>query len=157
MRRFALFSSILLMLVGGSCAVLDQGEDPHEVGLLITNANCVGDVCTAVRVRAFPDNQPLTPGGRWSIDLGVVSARTACLVLPAYREFHVTGVPSGETRVWYWNTSKGVSLGAEDPSVPGFFAGSTTASFVPADAEGWSISLPGTSAAVPSAPCTPEP
>ena len=156
MRRSALFSAFLLMLVGGACAVVDQGEDPHEVGLLITNGTCDGAVCSPIRVRAFPDNQPHTPGGPWSFDLGVISTRTACLALPASREFRVTAVPSGETTVWYWDTSKGVSLGAQDPAEQGFFAHSTTASFVPADAEGWSVSLPGTSAAVPSARCTPE-
>ena len=156
MRRSGLFSSLLLILVGGSCAVFDQGEDPQEVGLLITNGTCDGDVCSPIRVRAFPDNQPHTPGGPWSIDLGVVTGRTACLMLPASQEARVTAAGTGETKTWSWSTARGTSLGADDSSEAWFFAHSTTPSFIPADAAGWSITLPGTGAAVPSGRCTPE-
>ena len=152
--RFAPGLSLaLLLLTAASCSVLEDSE-PQEIGLLVTNTTCAGDVCTPIRVRAFPDNQPLWPGGPWSIDLGVVSTRTACLKLPATSEAHLNRGEEG-SRTWYWTTARGTSLGSQDPGDGWPWASSSTPSFVPADAEGWRVSLPGDGAPVPSGPCTP--
>ena len=58
----------LLIAGAPACSVFD--EAPRPVSLLVTNATCNPGPCTAIRVLAFPDDQPRTPGGLWSLDLG---------------------------------------------------------------------------------------
>lgn len=42
---------------------------------------CGANGCTAFHVLAFPENQPATPGGFWSVDLGEVTTVSACLTI----------------------------------------------------------------------------
>ena len=128
-------------------------ETPPPVHLLVTNVTCSPGPCTAIRVLAFPDNQPHTPGGLWSLDLGTVASASACLTIPAGAKFDVTG-PEGTT-TYRWTTDRPVSLGALLPSQNPLQATPTTASFVPTSAGGWAVALPDTAPAAPVESCTP--
>ena len=130
-------------------------EPARPVTVLVTNTSCTPGPCVPLRVLAFPDNQPHTPGGLWRIELGVVSTASACMTIPASAEFRVTGPPEGTT-VFRWNTGNGVSLGSLLPGEPAAPAGPSTSSFVPMSESGWTVTLPGgTHAAEAAAACSP--
>lgn len=141
----------LLIAGAAACAGLDQAAQPVHV--LVTNATCSSGQCTAIRVRAFPDNQPHTPGGLWSLDLGTVSSASACLTIPATAKFEVTG-PEGTT-TYRWTTDRPLSLGALLPSESALQAAPSTTSFVPSSADGWAVTLPTAASASPTKACTP--
>ena len=68
-----------------------------SVRLLVTNSACTPGPCQTVEVLAFPRNFPHTPGGRWRIELGTLSAASACLAIPPEAKFllveqHMNGV-----------------------------------------------------------------
>ena len=141
----------LLIAGAPACSVFD--EAPRPVSLLVTNATCNPGPCTAIRVLAFPDDQPRTPGGLWSLDLGTVTAASACLTIPAAAHFDVTG-PEGTT-TYRWTTNRPMSLGALPPSQGTIQAAPSTASFTPARADGWAVELPDASVASPARACGP--
>ena len=112
--------------------------------------------CTSQEVLAFPTNQPNTPGGFWSLDLGTMSAPQLCITIPASATFRVIGLNadgSADTTKFIWTTELPVTLGVQGPSASRIMASPSTSEFVPATASGWSITLPGGSRVVPAATC----
>ena len=145
---------ILFVIVSCSSAT----EPRSGVTLLVTNGTCQGGQCDTLRVLGFPSNQPGTPGGLWSLDLGLVTTSQACLTLPPSAAFHVIGVRgdgAADTTTFTWTSAKSLSLGAQPPSSSRLQASPSTDPFVPASAAGWRITVPGGSQATPSSVCTP--
>jgi len=128
------------------------------VTLLVRNATCHAGGCDSLEVLAFPSDQPETPGGYWSLDIGLVTTPSACLTLPPSAKFLVISEParsSADTSTTTWTSTIALSLGALKPGSPALFASPSTATFVPGDATGWSITLPTGSYAAPGPACTP--
>lgn len=148
-----------LLLALASVAIAACGKDalaPRSgVTLLVTNATCLTGPCDSLTILAFPSNQPNTPGGYWSLDLGTMTTSQKCFVLQPSANFYVISEPSADTTTFTWTTLLPLSLGAERQPVNFLFSAPTTTAFVPANAAGWSITLPTDSAATPSAACTP--
>ena len=142
---------LLVALVACSSAV----EPASSVTLLVRNATCDPGPCQAIRVLAFPQNQPLTPGGPWKIDLGVVSGAQACLTVPATTKFTVTDAGTGASTVTTWTSRDSLSLASWPPSTPLFMANPATASFVPGNSGSWIVTLPGTAAPIAASTCAP--
>jgi hypothetical protein len=154
LRRFPTVALVLFLTISCSSSI----EPRSGVTLLVTNGTCQGGHCDSLRVLGFPSNQPLTPGGFWSLDLGLITASKACFTLPPTAEFHVIGVRADGTRgttTFTWTSAKSLALGAQPPSSSRFQAGPSTTAFVPASAAGWQITVPGGSQATPSSACTP--
>ena len=146
----------LVLFATISCS--STNEPRSGVTLLVTNGTCQGGHCDSLRVLGFPSNQPLTPGGFWSLDLGLITASEACFTLPRTAAFHVFGVrPDGtmDTTTFTWTSAKSLALGAQPPSSSRFQANPSTPAFVPASAAGWQITVPGASQATPTSVCTP--
>ena len=94
-----------------------------------------------------------TPGGMWSIDLGVLSAPSACLALPASAHFYIINAGTNDTTTITWTASLGLSLGALQPQDSRLMASPSTAAFIPASALGWRATLPGGTQVSPAGPC----
>jgi hypothetical protein len=141
----------LLVIVACSSTV----EPLSSVTLQVRNATCEPGPCQAIRVLAFPQNQPLTPAGLWSLDLGVVTGATACITLPPSAHFNVTDTGSGAVTVTTWTTGDSLSLGPWAPTGARFTASPTTPWFVAGNARSWSVTLPGNTAPLPAQGCTP--
>ena len=140
----------LLVLVAASCS--SSVEPRSGVTLLIKNASCTPGPCSTQEVLAFPINQPHTPGGLWSLDLGTMAGPQLCVVIPTSSTFSVIG--PAETTKFVWNTAKPMSLGVKPESASYVDASPSTSEFVPATAAGWSITLPGGAQAVQDTACT---
>src|SRR5487761_1964022 len=110
MRRF--FS---IVLAAGVMACAKDVVGPRAgVTLLVTNGPCAAGHCDSLRVLAFPSNQPLTPGGYWSLDLGVMSTSQECFTLPPTAHFYVIAEParsSADTTTFTWTSGMPLSLG----------------------------------------------
>ena len=145
-RRF--LSILLAVSVVVACAK-DIIAPRAGVTLLVTNATCATGPCDSLRILAFPSDQPNTPAGLWSLDLGVMTTSQECFVLPPSANFYVN------TTTFTWTTLVPLSLGAQPPSAGVLFAGPATTAFIPANAAGWSITFPRDSVAAPSPSCTP--
>lgn len=149
---------ILPLLLSFTISCSGSVEPRSGVTLLVSNASCHGGRCDSLRILAFPSNQPNTPGGLWSLDLGLVTAPEVCLVLPPSATFHVTGVRENgttDTTTYAWTSAKSLSLGALLASSSRIQAGPTISPFVPATAAGWRITVPTGSQASPSSACKP--
>lgn len=144
-----------LVLAALSCS--SSLDAPGNITLLVTNPSCLSGPCSAQEVLAFPGNQPHTPGGYWSLDLGTMTGFSLCVTIPTSATFRVIGVnPDGsaDTTRFVWTTALPVALGVQAPSSSRILASPSTSGFVPAMAAGWSITLPGGSQAVPTSPCS---
>jgi len=150
MRAMAAWISLLLGALGCSSTVQPRAG----VTLLITNGTCETGPCAPLQILGFPSNQPHTPGGFWSVDLGLVSASSACLTLPPSATFRVTDASTGATTTYTWTTANGFSLGALQPPASRIQATPSTGAFVPANAAGWSVTLPAGSQVSPSQACS---
>ena len=98
-----------------------------------------------------------TPGGFWSVDLGLIATPQACSTLPASATFHVIGEHgdgTADTLTYTWTNASSHALGAQPPSSSRIQASPSTTAFVPADAAGWRITVPTGSKATPSSVCT---
>ena len=149
-------AALLLPLLGVACS--SSVAPKPRATLLVTNATCAAGHCQSLDVLAFPSEQPETPAGLWSLDLGTFSAAQLCIEIPASARFTVSGPNSNGTTVTTitnWNAGDGLSLGLVTPPGTRFEASPSTPEFAPATAQGWTVTLPGTAAPVPSAPCTP--
>jgi len=104
-----------------------------------------------LEILAFPNNQPVTPGGYWWLDLGTMTGPEACVTIPITETFLVVG-PNADTTKYIWTNAMGLALGAQ---IPEFVPVPSTSSFVPARSGGWQITLPGDSRATVSGDCTP--
>jgi hypothetical protein len=145
-------STFVFVLFAGTLACSSPGEPGSGVTLLVSNATCDTGQCEAVHVYAFPDDQPLTPGGLWKLDLGTVSGESACFELPRSAKFTVTGT---NTTTYEWTVDHLVALVGQLPSEPAIPASPSTPQFVPSTASGWSITLPGGAAPVVGEACAP--
>ncbi len=151
-----------ILLVAAALATgCDSGADTTStptVSLLVTNSSCVASHCDSIDVLLFPANQPHTPGGFWSVDLGVITTPTACIKLPASAHFYVIAAParsSADTTTYSWTPAASFALGAIAPGGSRIMASPTTATVtIPAGTTGWGATLPGTQAAA-TAECTP--
>lgn len=142
----------VLMLVAG-CRETAAPQEPGTATLLVTNATCASGTCSALRVLAFPEDQPNTPGGYWSLDLGTVTTASACLTIPSSATFTVTDASTGAHTVLQWTAAKGVSIGLVTSGQSAIMASPSTGTFVPAHAAGWSVALPGSATPTPAPAC----
>src|SRR4051812_30391083 len=111
MQLTRIFAPVLFAALACNSSTVDSAAT-GAVTIKVTNTTCASDSCAPLHILAFPDKQPITPGGYWSLDLGVVSTRSACLTLPDHAEFTVSG-PSASDKVTYtWTSADAVSLGA---------------------------------------------
>ena len=154
-KRAARHLAMPLVMAMAACASPIIDSVPEHVVLAVRNTTCDPGPCQAIRVLGFPQQQPRTPGGAWSLDLGVVSTATACLIIPASAQFTVTEASTGAVAVTDWTAYDSLTLASWSPTEPRFTAGPTTSAFVPGRANAWDVSLPGTTAPVPAAPCAP--
>ena len=150
-KRLEKTSTLPALLVVFACTSATEPEPPPSVTLLVTNATCSSGQCSSFEVRGFPSNQPHTPGGPWSLDLGTVTAGSACLTLPSADTFRVTS--SGKTTTYSWTSRDSLSLGILEPGQFWGHASPSTAEFVPANLAGWSVTLPGGTAVTPADVC----
>ena len=152
-RRMA---PVLLVVAAIACSSTPL-EPLRSVSILLTNATCNPGPCTPMRVRAFPQHleRPPTPGGLWTIDLGIVTGASLCVVLPPTVTSRVGDGTSGGTTEYVWSTRDSVALGIFPVSAPFFSATPSTERFVPERAAGWTVVLPGDARAMPGAACTP--
>ena len=146
------------LVVLGSLSCSPSVEPRNGVTVLVTNGTCVVGSCSSQEILAFPSNQPNTPGGSWSLDLGTMTGSDLCVTIPATATFRIIGVNadgSADTTKLIWTTGMALTLGAQPPSASRVFATPSTARFVPATAAGWGITLPGGSQVVPGSVCGP--
>jgi len=144
------------MLCGASLVVLlslscSSSLEPRAgVTVLVTNATCVPGPCSSQEILAFPAaNQPNTPGGAWSLDLGIMTGSELCVTLPTSATLSINF-----TKI-VWTNAMPVTLGTLPPSASRFMATSSTSSFVPATSDGWALTLPGAVEPIASPRCTP--
>ena len=131
-------------------------EPRSGVTLLVTNETCVLGRCDSLLVLGFPANGPNSPGGPWSITIGIMVTRQACFTLPPSSTFRFIGVHndgSADTVAYTWTTADSLSLGAQPPSWSRFQAYPSTDPFVPAGAAGWRVNFPSGMQAAPRSPC----
>lgn len=150
-------SLLLLLLLTLSCSSTGPGSSGTlpTATLLVTNATCTAGQCAPLQVLGFPSNQPHTPGGFWSLDLGLVTGASACLTLPASGAFRVVDASTGRTTTYTWTVGDPLALSGEPAPADRIHAGPDTGPFVPVNAPGWSIVLPGGTVVSAAAACTP--
>ena len=151
MQLTRFFVPVLFAAIACTKTVIDPA--PGVVTIKVTNTTCISDSCAPIHVLAFPDKQPLTPGGMWSLDLGIVSTRTACLTLPDHAEFTVSGPSPSDKVVYTWTSADRVSLGAISTSESRIQAHPSTDSFVPTESKGWEITMPAGARVTASGEC----
>lgn len=152
-----LFRSIVPLLACAAAACSSSVAPRAGVTLLVTNETCSTGVCDSLDVVAFPGVETNTPGGAWEIKLGWSTTPQQCFVLPASAKFLIVGVNdngSRDTTTISWSDAQRMSLAGLPPNTPVFFANPTTASFVPAAAAGWAISMPSGTVVNSARPCS---
>ena len=121
--------------------------------LLVENTTC-DSTCAPLQILGFPTNQPNTPGGMWSIEIGVLTTRSGCFTIPASSTFRI--ISNGVTeKTFTWTLLNPLALGAPVPPATRLQAGPSTATFVPATAAGWKVSLPNGVGLSATEGCTP--
>ncbi len=127
---------------------------PRSVPLMVTNTTCTPGPCQAIRILAFPQNQPRTPGGWWSIDLGTVTTPTTCVWIPPSAHFTITDISTGRSVVVKsWTSGDSLALGSWASSGAPFQATPSTEWFVPQRARAWRVALPGSARPRPARAC----
>ena len=117
---------LALAAIAVSACARDVVEPRSGVTLLVTNASCVRGPCESMRVLAYPGVQPETPGGFWSLDLGVVATAQKCFVLPSSAHFYVISEPANasvDTTTFTWTTLAPLTLSAPPLSASAFANG----------------------------------
>lgn len=135
---------------------LSRPAAPSGVTVRVINASCATGPCDSMYVLGFPSNGPITPGGLWSINFGLVTTPSACLTLPPADTARVTSGGSdgiARTTLFIWTPATSLSLGAIGPGGGRLMASPTTTAFVPTNAAGWQVTLPGGTAAVADSAC----
>ena len=142
--------ALVALVTGCSSPVGPSGHATYTSGvpLLVINGNCVAGQCTPLRVLAFPgqDRQPGTPGGLWSLDLGVVSQPQTCLFIPPSAIFRIIGQNgngTADTLAIRWTSENPLSLAAVPLSANLSTAQPSTGDFTPATESTWHVTLPG--------------
>jgi hypothetical protein len=151
MDLFRCLRRSLFVVICGALACSSSTEPGPRAQLLVTNPTCSPGPCAQFHVLGFPQNQPNTPGGAWSIDLGFVASGTTCLTIPGSATFTVTNSGTGAVTTYNWSSRQSLSLGTTAGSQIG--ASPSTASFIPASSTGWIVSLPGSAAPGVTGPC----
>ena len=162
--------ALLLGLPLGCSDQLPLTYPATGVPLLVVNSTCVDGHCDSLRVIGFPSGGP-TLTVNWMVELGTVTGPSACLMIPplaTYRAISAAPTDStadslvysadskADTIVYEWTPARTMWLGAVTPTSPPWpFWPASTAAFVPARANGWSVALPDSAAVVPAMPCTP--
>jgi len=150
---------IPLACLMGSALSCSSPEQPRAgVTLLVTNATCAPGPCTAQRVFLYPGNQPLTPGGMWAVDLGLMTGAEMCATIPTSAKFLLIQVNengTADTTTITWTNLRAAELGSVDTTTPFFAALPSTSEFVAASSAGWSVTLPSGTQAVAAKACTP--
>ena len=128
----------------------------HRVTLMVTNGTCQTGACVPVEIRGLVPKfmvpgQP--PAG--FLRIGRVEGKTACLLIPPEMTLTIRG--GSDTTKIIWTTADELILTASD-GTPWSLLGRSV-EFVPAHAEGWSITLPGVGDELPppnaATACTP--
>jgi hypothetical protein len=149
--KATLVRQIVLLILLAGCR---DGTGPAAPSkLFVTNTTCAAGPCATLEVLAFPENQPRTPAGMWSLDLGAVTGVSACLTIPASATFTIEDAGTGHKTVLRWTTAQRVSIGLVPPGETGFQASPSTGTFVAAHAAAWSVALPGSATPVPGSAC----
>jgi len=151
LRRLGSGLFLAPLLLALACSSTTEPQGP--VTLFVVNTTCDPGPCAALSVRGFPEEQPLTPGGLWSIEVGTVAAPFACFTLPPSGEFHVSG--GGTTTTYTWTLADPIALGTVAAGASALMATPSTGEFVPASAAGWRVTLPGGTTVTPDVACTP--
>lgn len=133
--RFA--TAALIPLLAACSSSLEPGR---PATLLVENTTCDA-VCSPIEILLFPKDQPRTPGGSWSIPVGTVTTRLACLTIPAADSFRIFMNDSLE-KTFRWTRADAAELGAIAEGGFRLMAGPQTADFVPARSPGWRVALP---------------
>jgi hypothetical protein len=115
---------------------------PRRVPLFVTNTTCTHGPCRPIRILGFPMSQLRVPGGLWNIELGTITAESACFMIPATTKLRVTEQPAGRTETTIWTTRDSMALGWRPPKVEKFTATPSTEYFVPQHARAWRVALP---------------
>lgn len=160
MSRLSSIIALTVMALGCSSADEPTPYVGYSTGvpILVTNGSCVGGSCAPLRILAFPSVTTSTPGGLWSLDLGVITTQQACLYIPAAAHFYVIGQEmngSADTTVITWTSAVPVALSAQPPSMTRFTSSPTTAEFIPDQAAGWRTTLPAGTHVDQGSACTP--
>ena len=135
----------LLLLVLAACS-----STAYAPTILVTNSTCNPGPCTGLHIYGHPVNEPVLAPEQFVADLGVVTSASACLTFPHSGTFSVVGAT---VYTWTWTVADPFELWGNSPFVPDW----STGTFVPQDAPGWRVTLPG-SGLVPVAmdrACTP--
>lgn len=148
-------ASIALGLALAPVACSTPVEPGSVPTLLITNATCESGACAPVVILGFPSDQPHTPGGYWSVEIGVAAGPSACLSLPPSAMFRVIDASTGAADTLIWTIADPLALGVPGPGGSRILALPSTGTFVPADASGWRVTLPGGTGVARAQPCTP--
>jgi hypothetical protein len=114
---------------------------PRRVPLFVVNTTCTPGPCQAVRILAYPWSHVHSPGGLWKIDLGTITTRTTCLMIPATSMFRMM-MWSGVTDTTFWTTRDSMALGTRPPGAEILSATPSTEYFVPQNARAWRVALP---------------
>jgi hypothetical protein len=146
------YAGIVFLLSLFACS---SGVEPRfsSATLLVENTTC-DSTCAPIQILGFPTNQPNTPGGFWSINIGVLTTRSGCFTIPASSTFRI--ISNGVTeKTFAWTLLNPLALGALLPRATALQALPSTAAFVPATAAGWKVSLPGGVGLLATEGCSP--
>ena len=139
-RRWGPALALVALLPSVGCSVLEP--DHAQPTLLVYNATCDPGPCVPLSVYGFPADQPHTPGGFWTISLGMAFGQFTCFELPSKQDFGVQNASTGQTTVYTWTSADPVSLGSTFAYESHFAEAPVTPEFLPSKAEGWRVTLP---------------
>ena len=141
MSRLALALMSTVVAIGAAACSSSSVAPLGPVTVLVHNSTCDTGACVPIRVLAFPANQPETPGGMWSLNLGSLATASGCFELPPSAVFTVSG-PEGVEARYEWTPTQRISLGISPAGASALQASPSTDNFVPAASHGWSVNLP---------------
>ena len=139
-RRWGTALALVALVPSVGCSVLES--DHAHPTLLVYNATCDPGPCVPLTVYAFPADQPHTPGGFWTIDIGLAFEAFTCLELPSKRDFQAQNASTGQTTVYTWTPGDPVALGSTFAYESRLADTPATSEFLPSKAEGWRVTLP---------------
>lgn len=142
----------LVPLLG--CSIFESTDGSPT--LLVHNTTCDPGPCVPLVVYAFPEDQPQTPGGPWTIEVGWAFEAFTCLELPSKKDFRVQNADTGViTTVSTWTLGDPLAIGSKFAYESSFAKAPSTATFRPSTSGGWRVTLPDGGAVLEDAACTP--